>query len=200
MNYELMTEGGYLLEEAISALQKEIRRGHEKEAMYWAIEVNTKFPDYLWKRLVVIVTEDIGMANVELVDTIVNLSKRVIDLRKESKRKDYDLCILGFAILAMTRSPKSREGDDFVNEVLRERRMGLMKLDIPDYAIDKHTSKGRKLGRNARDFWEEGARLNNEAYPSQYKGWDDEHGDGYYDENCNVAIYESDKAEQDRLL
>jgi len=198
-DYEMMTEGGYRLDEAVSALQKEIRRCHEKEALYWALEVNSKFPDYLWKRLVVIVTEDIGMANVELVNTITNLSARVINLRKESKRKDYDLCILGFAILAMARSKKSREGDDYVNQILRERRLG-WRLEVPDYAKDKHTKAGRAMGKTAIDFWTEGSKLENEAFPSQYIGWVDGLGDGYYDGNCKPAVSTKTKFMQDNLF
>lgn len=179
--YELITEGGYRLDECMSALQKEIRRGHEKEALYWAIELNSNFPNVCWKRLVTIVTEDIGAANPMLVNTISNLYMVVMNLRKESKTHDYDLCILSYAVLAMARSPKSREADDAVNEVLRDRRTGKFVLDVPDYAIDKHTAKGKSLGRGVKFFWSEGAKLENEAFPSKYKGWDYEDGDGYHD-------------------
>ena len=188
--YELYTEGGYLLEEAVSALQKCIRRGLEKEALYWAIEINAKYPDYIWRRLVVIVTEDIGGAHPDLVGIICNLKREVEAIRKASKTKEYDLCILGFAILQMARSPKSREADDAVNEVLRERRTGQFRPDVPDFAKDMHTAAGRKMGRDNRFFWEEGARLENEAYPSEYTGWDPEHGDGYRDALGNKVTFE----------
>lgn len=191
--YELITEGGYPLDECMSALQKEIRRGHEKEALYWAIELNSKFPNVCWKRLVTIVTEDIGAANPQLVNTVANLYQVVMNLRKESKTHDYDLCILSYAVLAMARSPKSREADDAVNEVLRDRRIGEFVLEVPDYAIDKHTSRGKKLGRDVRFFWSEGAKLSNEAYPSKYKGWDDQYGDGYYDQTGKRANFKPGK-------
>ena len=44
---QLWTEGGYVLGEVISALQKEIRRGNEQEAMYWALELVPKYEAYL---------------------------------------------------------------------------------------------------------------------------------------------------------
>src|SRR6187455_2039338 len=144
--YELITEGGYPMDEVTSALQKEIRRGNEKAALYWAIELNSKFPNVVWKRLVTIVTEDIGMANEPLVGTVSSLYMSVMNIRKESKTHDYDLCILSYAVLAMARSPKSREADDAVNEVLRERRTGRYVLEVPDYAKDKHTRSGRAAG------------------------------------------------------
>jgi len=59
------TLGGYTLGEVISALQKEIRRGNESAAMYWAIEIESVERKYLWNRLKVIVSEDIGLASTE---------------------------------------------------------------------------------------------------------------------------------------
>lgn len=179
-DFEMLTVGGYPLDEVMSALQKEIRRGHEKEALYWAIELNSKFPNVTWKRLVTIVTEDIGSANPPLVNTIANLYQVVMNLRKESKDHSYDLCILSYAVIEMVRSPKSREADDAVNQILRERREGQFVLDIPDYALDKHTKRGKAKKRGPKFFWSDGAKLENEAFPSKYKGWDDQYGDGYY--------------------
>lgn len=178
--YALLTLNGYDIGEAMSALQKEIRRGKEKEAMYWALELNSKFPIMLWKRLAVIVTEDIGGANPLLVNTVMNTFPVVMEIRKADKSKEYDLCILGHVILEMARSPKSREADNFVNDVLRERRVGKMNLEVPDYALDKHTAKGKSMGRGVEHFWEVGSHLENEAYPSQYLGWNDQDGDGYH--------------------
>lgn len=37
------TKNNYLLDEAVSALQKEIRRGNEENALFWALEL---FPRY----------------------------------------------------------------------------------------------------------------------------------------------------------
>jgi len=34
--------------------------------------------------------------------------------------------------------------------------------EIPDYALDKHTEKGRAMGRDFKHFLEEGSRLENE--------------------------------------
>jgi hypothetical protein len=34
-------------------------------------------------------------------------------------------------------------------------------VGIPDYALDKHTSRGKKMGRGLKHFIEEGAKLNN---------------------------------------
>lgn len=191
--YEMTTKNGHPFGESASALQKCIRRGLEEEAMYWALEFALAgFHAYLWKRLVVIVTEDIGGANPNLVQTIVGLSAHIHVLlkdggvKKRAKGDKYDLCILGYVILDMARSPKSRESDDFVNHVLRSRRVD-GPIEVPDFALDKHTDRGRKMGRGVEHFWKEGAKLNNEAYTSEYVGWDDELGDGYHSANGEKA-------------
>jgi replication-associated recombination protein RarA len=40
---KILTCNKYSLFEAASALQKEIRRGHEEQAMYWALELAGDF-------------------------------------------------------------------------------------------------------------------------------------------------------------
>lgn len=184
--HQLRTKHGHDFGEAASALQKSIRRGLDEEAMYWALEFALAgFHAYLWKRLVVIVCEDIGQANTELVSSVVQLSSYIQQYLKDAatkkrpKHDKYDLCIVGYAILSMARSPKSRESDDFTNHVLRSRRLNA-KREVPDYALDKHTQRGRDMGRGVEHFWSEGAKLVNELYPSAYAGWDELHGDGYH--------------------
>lgn len=177
--FELQTLGGYPLDEAVSALQKCIRRGLEKQSMFWALELNGRYSKYLWRRLVAIVVEDIGMANMELVGVILSLRMQVEDLRKISKVGDYTLNALAFAILAMARSPKSRESDVFMNEVLRDIRNKRADISVPDFALDMHTKRGRQMGRGADHFWEHGAHVENEAYPSAYTGYDPDEGDGW---------------------
>jgi len=179
MGYVPRTEGGYELFEVISALQKDIRRGNEKEALYWALELEGRFSKYLWRRLVAIVVEDIGMANNELVGIIVGLRREVEDLRKEGQV--YSLNMLAYAVLALCRSPKTRESDEYMNEVLRDKIYGRLKLDIPDYALDQHTMRGKQMGRAGEHFWEEGAKVHPQAYRGEYVGYTPEEGDGWRD-------------------
>jgi len=63
MGYHLVTARGYDFFEVASALQKEIRRGNEEAALYWALELGSKFDDFLWSRLSIIASEDIGPAD-----------------------------------------------------------------------------------------------------------------------------------------
>lgn len=41
-------------------------------------------------------------------------------------------------------------------------------LDIPDYAIDKHTARGKKMGRGVEHFYTVGAQVNNEPWPDPW--------------------------------
>jgi hypothetical protein len=46
----------------------------------------------------------------------------------------------------------------------------LDRRDVPDYAVDKHTRRGRQLGRGYKHFFQEGAHLENRAdIPDPYE-------------------------------
>ena len=65
---ELKTPAGFKCGEVASALQKSIRRGNEREALYWAAELDEAgYGNYVWKRLRVIASEDIGLADTNAV-------------------------------------------------------------------------------------------------------------------------------------
>ena len=163
---------GYNDDEVKSALQKEIRRGNEKEAMYWALEIAMEGKSsfgWLRNRLKIIAYEDIGLAN---PDAVLQVSKAVDDmdyLYNETKTDEW-MMALSYIILLMCRSMKSRICDHF--KVAMEHRWNVEKedmvLDIPDYALDMHTTKGNKLGRTKHSnkgiqhFINIGAYLGNE--------------------------------------
>lgn len=181
MGFRPTTSAGHPLDEVTSALQKAIRRGQEKEALYWALQLNERFTGYLWRRLVAIVVEDIGYANNELVAIICALEAQVVRLMKE--KGNYSLNMLAYAVMAMARSPKSRESDEFMNEVLRDIRAGRMKLEVPDEALDMHTGRGKNLKRGSAHFWEHGAVVHPLAYEGRYVGFDPKEGDGWRDKD-----------------
>ena len=164
---KLVTERGYPFDEAASALQKTIRRGLEMDAMYWAIELEGRYPDYLWKRLQVISIEDIGLADMQVVLYVAEMRKIYQELRKEydrepgKKSRSFRMA-LGNAILALCRARKNRIGDEF-QIVAYGRREDGWKAGVPDYALDMHTSRGRGMKRGPSHFWTEGVRLSNEA-------------------------------------
>jgi replication-associated recombination protein RarA len=163
MRYNLITENGYSFSEVASALQKTIRRGLEEEAMYWATELEGKFQEYLWKRLQIISVEDIGIADPLVVIYVAEMRRLYKEIRKQcdaGKGNPSHKMALGNAILAMCRAKKSRIGDEFQIAIYGRRASG-WKLDIPDYALDMHTARGRQKGRGQEHFWTEGTKLDN---------------------------------------
>lgn len=161
MGYQLMTNRGYLLLDVISAIQKDIRRGNEEGAMYWALELIPKYEAYLWRRLLVIANEDIGIANPQVLGILPELMRQFFTFREGGKDGNCRL-ILANAILLMARSPKTRIADHFQQVVTQEWMADFhsgTKREIPDYALDCHTQRGRQMGRD-KEFWlREGCKL-----------------------------------------
>ena len=115
----LKTLGGYLNSECTSAMQKCIRRGLEEEALFWATDLDLAgYGAYVWKRLRIIASEDIGLADPNLWVQV-----RVLYERKKD-RSPAERLFLVQAVLLCVRAKKSR-----------------------DFALDMHTSRGRRMDR-----------------------------------------------------
>ncbi|MCC6602138.1 MAG: hypothetical protein IT327_02950 [Anaerolineae bacterium] len=156
-SYRRLTQNSYELSDVISALQKDIRRGNEENAMYWAYELIPQFEFYLWRRLVVIANEDIGIAEPTIFMTIAVLRDQFFEFRKDGRNGTARL-ILANAILTMCRAKKSRISDHFQRFMMEEWQNG-RKREIPDYALDKHTSRGRTMKRGVQHWLDEGCLL-----------------------------------------
>jgi replication-associated recombination protein RarA len=157
------TKKGYELDELLSALQKDIRRGNEYQAAYWGVELEDFNPKALWNRLKIIASEDIGLANSNATVLIDVLEKKYFDF-KERNNDGYKLFLI-HAIAYLARSPKSRLIDNLVIAVYNEET----KLEIPNYALDKHTVRGRKMGRGFNYFFDEGAKIANQTIEDTYE-------------------------------
>ena len=150
----------------VSAMQKCIRRGMEREAMEFAVELvhtSKAFLTMVCNRLEIISHEDIDTAAapwvVPFVRTAVEQAKELY--AKNPANPGGTRMALGNAIRLMCRSPKSREGDHF------QAAIGLANLledrvpEIPDWAYDQHTPKGRRLGRGLEHFRTSSTKLVN---------------------------------------
>lgn len=155
----------YQLDEVVSSLQKCIRRGDEELAMYFAVEmIEAGFMDYCWRRLIIIASEDIGIADpfaAILVGRLYENAQIALGKAKKNVLNDQ-LEPLQEAILYMCRTQKTRVGDNFMNHVLMKRERG-WKPDIPDVALDGHTERGRKMGRGGHFFCTESGKISNEV-------------------------------------
>jgi replication-associated recombination protein RarA len=164
----LTTKNGYAFDEVASALQKEIRRGNEEMAYFWAKELESRYYKYLWKRLTIIASEDIGTANDQAVVFINALRNNYFFLRDNTKKElEVDYNMVAHAVLYLCRSPKSRENDNFLWVMEHDYRgdFGMIEKnlpEIPDYALDKHTQRGRGKGRKWEHFVKEATKVNNE--------------------------------------
>ena len=67
--------------------------------------------------------------------------------------------MVGNAIRMMCRSPKSRTGCHFAAAIGLRSLLENYKPEIPDFAHDMHTMKGKAMGRGLDHFREEGAKL-----------------------------------------
>ena len=158
MNYAtIKTKNGYVADEVISALQKEIRRSHVEEAAYWAYEmINSDLEAKLWSRLSTIAAEDIGMGDPQAVIVIATLHEAYFGF-PAGRTERFLYGLMGAIYLAS--APKDR----MVDEIYHCLQKGLLgRKEIPDYALDKHTARGRALGRGEDHFWTESSATTQE--------------------------------------
>lgn len=159
---QMSSIGGYNLGEVTSALQKTIRRGEEAAALFWATELDLSgYGEYCWKRLRIIVSEDIGLASPGLVAETRALYCNWVDQRKKADTKHGpERLFLVHAVILLAQARKSRLVDHALIAYYEAPRQ---RMEIPDAALDKHTQRGRQLSRGNAHFWQEGAKLANAA-------------------------------------
>ena len=130
--HDIVTPSGHPGDEVISALQKFIRRGETELAVRAAYELyltGEELTAYLWRRLLVISAEDVGLGE--------PMAPVVVDALHRSCRKER-----GSSVLASVVKRRIRRGDPF---------------PLPDYVYDMHTLTGQERGRNIDHFLAEAA-------------------------------------------
>lgn len=171
-----LTARGYDMKEVVSALQKECRRGNTREALYWAYCLLPNFEDYLWRRLLVIAVEDVGMGDPKVLVQLRACRETWYEMRSW-KGDSYHL-VIAHAIQILCSALKSRT-NDYLQCVVRAELDGLEQRmrehnerPIPDYALDMHTRRGRAMGRGTAHFRNHGAVLSPRL--SEKDEWEDE--------------------------
>jgi len=173
--HHVKTPGGFVLTEAASAFQKSIRRGKEDDALFWGTELDLAgYGGYAFKRMCVIASEDVGLAEPTMPATIRALYDDWAEFRTKPKRKKSDepggagmeppkrdpgRIFFVNAILLLVRAPKSRIVDHAALLYYKGDRAGELKREIPDYALDMHTIRGKHMKRDLDHFLKEGSRL-----------------------------------------
>lgn len=156
---QILTQKGYDFFEISSAFQKSVRRGKIDESCYWATELlNSNYHKYLWKRILIITVEDIGIAEPDAIVRIKALHDTFFSLIGHYKVETKEPRIMVYqAIYYLCKAPKTRLADymkNYYHQSHNERN-----LEIPDYALDIHTRKGKMKGRGLSFFYEEGSKV-----------------------------------------
>lgn len=142
--FQPTTKRGYDMYEVVSALQKSIRRDMPEDAVYWGMELlNSGFVKYMWRRLLIICAEDIDDANV--ISAVKILNDNYFEVDKDRPHRIF----ITRAILLLCKANKNRNADHYQNLYDYDET----KKQIPIYALDKHTKKGKAMGKNKLDFF-----------------------------------------------
>jgi replication-associated recombination protein RarA len=167
--YEIKLINDYRFDEVASALQKCIRRNLEYNACYWAFVLHESgYHKYAWKRLLIIASEDVGNANPDaavLVGTL--LQNYQFAISATNRGKNDALVFMFQAIIYLCRSVKTREADSLVNLIRTEHAGGKL-LEVPEFALDFHTKRGREALGN----WQDGTQ---DEIDFRHRLWFDEY-------------------------
>ncbi|AUJ24715.1 MULTISPECIES: hypothetical protein [Virgibacillus] len=155
---ETKTRNNLQVDEVVSSLQKSIRRAMVEEACAYAYELYISSPqllDRMWRRLLTISVEDIGFGNLDAAIHVQNLN----EMRKNFPYSDGDQPMYFIhAIRILCESTKDRSSDFLKNIIIKGFAMG-QKPEIMDVALDKHTKRGKEMGRGSKHFFEEGTKV-----------------------------------------
>jgi len=158
-SYELKTVHGYDFFQVASAFQKTVRRGLEDDAMYWAVELSkSKYTEYVWKRMIIMCSEDVGLADPNVIVRMMALKQSYDYLVKKDKSPSWRLPFT-HAVVMLVRSYKSRYVDHAITVYWQQN--GDERKEIPDYAFDMHTRIGKAKGRGLDYFYSESAKIAN---------------------------------------
>lgn len=168
---KLTTIGGLDAYAAVSALQKYVRRGMEREAGEIAFQIGASSKQlfsWLCNRLRVISHEDIGLADFQVIVFVETCCQQA----SQFYPKPCWRLIIGNAVRALCRASKSREGDHYQAACWYPFELEGKVPTIPDWVLDGHTAAGRAMGRGIDYFREVSAQLH--PAPQEKDPYEDE--------------------------
>lgn len=168
MSHDFTTKKGYDFFEVISAMQKEIRRGNAKMAAYWAVECFVSgYHKACWNRLYIISAEDTHGLITNEIESLRRVFDEMNGPAESRKGTGGSLLFIAKAAYLLAISKGNRDIDNLFS-ITYERGYGItdeevsesLKMQkgdyypkIPDYALDKHTKRGKAMGRTCiEDF------------------------------------------------
>lgn len=154
------TRSGISFDVAVSGFVKEMRRSREENALRFAIDLaESGFEQHVWKRIVIFVSEDVGIAQPELapqVWALHEMAEWLKKVRKDDPARPWRLHLIEAVILCV-RARKSRICDHALIALYSE----AAPPEVQPYHLDKHTLAGKRAGASWRQFWSEGTLLAN---------------------------------------
>lgn len=165
MGFELRTKRDYDFGEVTSAMQKAIRRNDARIAGYFAIELfESGYQEYAWKRMLTISAEDCAGIITQEIQALFQAWL----LANGGKKGEKGRIFLAKAAILLCQWPKSRDADHLTNliydrssQITGESIETLLtecrgeKIEIPEYAYDCHTKRGKQRGRTKAQFFHE---------------------------------------------
>lgn len=187
MGYQMYTKNGHNFFEMAALLQNAIRRQEFRLAGYAANEMFPKYRGYLWRRLLIISAEDCyGIVTKEII--------ALKQAEEAMKKPEEESIFISKAITLLCYAKKNRDADYFACNLMQSDtpipphevpcvpiEEGILENgEIPDWAFNWHTSKGRYRGKDVID-----AIVGNQfnMRPVQIGLWDDQDW-GYDIDKC----------------
>jgi len=132
--------------------------------MFWAIELyESGYQKYVWKRMLVMISEDVGLAMPEGPAVIAALKGIYEDFAAKNDRHKPEKLHFVHALQYLLRAKKSRYIDLSISVHWSQWHREKGVKEVPDFAFDMHTRKGKKMGRGLDHFYEEGMLIDNAA-------------------------------------
>lgn len=131
-----LTFHGHNLFDVSSMIQKSIRRGMIKDALYAANEMKYSYRTYLWKRLLTVSAEDCNCL----------VTNKIIEYKNKDDTSCDDSCI-SEAVCILVEAPKNRDADYFVCNLFNNKR----RINIEEKRLDSLTTKSNLLTHNHHD-------------------------------------------------
>ncbi|SHF98096.1 MgsA AAA+ ATPase C terminal [Kaistia soli DSM 19436] len=157
---KLVSPHGVPVDQLVSVLQKEIRRSHVDNAVRAAYEMlitSEAVADHFWHRLKLIAVEDVGMG-LPMAPLLVNCLHD--NYRTCSGGEKIMMAVHAVRLLATAQ--KDRTSAEHTDLVIQLVARGEAAVEVPDYALCVHTRAGQEMGRGLMQWWENGAKVNDE--------------------------------------
>jgi replication-associated recombination protein RarA len=146
------TEHGHLISEAVSAYQKLLRRSDLEGALYFGLLVYRKAPAYIWRRTLIAVVEDIGLASVETVLQVGILHSMWAGAARDSWSTSPHHLTMAIMLMCASGVAKDSSVEDCQTLTVERIKDGQVR-SIPPFALDAHTKAGKAAGATWRSWY-----------------------------------------------